>query len=203
MGMPNTKNHRRDLLVKGAFKLLLLGAALSGLIIIGEGFYIKSKAVLAQRLLVAAWNDTLTTQNNIKAWPWADTFPVASIEVPGKSNGSVIALDGSSGEALAFAPGHLNNTAQPGQRGTAIYAAHRDTHLAFLEYVTEDDIIEVTDNKGRLLRYQVDSLHIAPWDQSGIADNNFDKRIALITCWPFNAKTPGPLRYIVEGHLVE
>ena len=33
---------------------------------------------------------------------------------------------------MAFGPGHVERTAEPGGAGTAVYAAHRDTHFAFL-----------------------------------------------------------------------
>ena len=188
---------------RGAVRILLVGMALSGLLLVGQGLYIKTKAIVAQVLLDTAWQETLASNKKIKAWPWADTFPVASINIPGRSDGNIIALDGSSGEALAFAPGHLNNTANPGQRGTAIYAAHRDTHFAFLGNVSQEDIIEITDNNGTKFKYQVDQIRIASWEQSGISNNGFDKRIALVTCWPFGGTTPGPLRYIVEGYILD
>ncbi|WP_419901652.1 class GN sortase [Kiloniella sp.] len=187
----------------GALKLLLIILPIIGTLLIGQGLYIKAKASLAQVLLENAWQETIDTGQTTKAWSWADTFPVAAIEIPGRGDGRIIALDGSSGEALAFAPGHLHNTAEPGQIGTAIYAAHRDTHFAFLKDAIKGDAVEITDRKGTIHRYQVDNLRIAPWDQSGIITNLNDKRVALVTCWPFEAKTPGPLRYIVEGILIE
>ncbi|MFD2207258.1 class GN sortase [Kiloniella antarctica] len=180
-------------------RLLFIPLLVAGIILIGQGSYINIKAAVAQILLAKAWQETVETGLKSKAWPWADTFPVATIQIPGKSDGRVIALDGSSGEALAFAPGHLHNTAQPGQTGTAIYAAHRDTHFAFLEQTRKDDIIVITDRFGKTHKYQIDQMRIAPWDQSGINIHTGGKRIALVTCWPFGATTPGPLRYIVEG----
>ncbi len=190
-------------LARGTRKLLLLVLFITGFALIGDGLYIKLKAVLAQHLLQQAWQETLTTQTPQKAWSWADTYPVAEISFPELAIDPVIALRGSSGEALAFAPGHLENTALPGQQGTAVYAAHRDTHFAYLENIKATDIIKVKDPQGRDHLYKVDNIRISKWDQSGITNQNPSKRIALVTCWPFNAQTPGPLRYIVEGHLIE
>ncbi|WP_299373975.1 hypothetical protein [uncultured Kiloniella sp.] len=96
-------------------KLLLLALFMAGFALIGDGLYIKLKAVLAQHLLQQAWQETLTTQTPQRAWSWADTYPVAEISLPDLAIDPVIALRGSSGEALAFAPGHLENTARPGQ----------------------------------------------------------------------------------------
>ena len=190
-------------LVRGVRKLLLLALFMAGFALIGDGLYIKLKAVLAQHLLQQAWQETLTTQTPQKAWSWADTYPVAEISLPDLAIDPVIALRGSSGEALAFAPGHLENTSRPGQQGTAVYAAHRDTHFAFLKNIKATDIVKVKDARGRDHLYKVDNIRIARWDQSGITNENASKRIALVTCWPFNAQTPGPLRYIVEGHLIK
>ncbi|KLN61262.1 hypothetical protein WH96_07935 [Kiloniella spongiae] len=181
----------------------MLAMFMAGFALLGDGLYIKLKAVLAQHLLQQAWQETLVTQAPQKAWSWADTYPVAAISFPGLDLKPVIALKGSSGEALAFAPGHLENTALPGQQGTAVYAAHRDTHFAFLENIKATDIVKVKDIKGRDHLYKVDNIRIARWDQSGITNENTSQRIALITCWPFYAQTPGPLRYIVEGHLIK
>ena len=197
--MPLTKDNTKANTKGRAIRLFLFIPLLVGLFLIGQGSYIKVKAAVAQILLDKAWQDTVDTGQKTKAWPWADTFPVAAIEVLGRSNGRIIALDGSSGEALAFAPGHLHHTASPGQIGTAVYAAHRDTHFAFLENALKGDIIVVTDKFGEAHKYQVDQMRITPWDQSGITAYDSAKRIALVTCWPFDATTPGPLRYIVEG----
>ncbi|WP_085904706.1 class GN sortase [Kiloniella majae] len=190
-------------MARGTRKFLLLALFMASFALVGDGLYIKLKAVLAQHLLQQAWQETLTTQKPQKAWSWADTYPVAEISLPNLIIEPVIALRGSSGEALAFAPGHLENTALPGQQGTAVYAAHRDTHFAFLENIKATDIVKVKDPKGQDHLYKVDNIRITKWDQSGITNQNSSKRIALVTCWPFDAQTPGPLRYIVEGHLIE
>ena len=81
------------------------------------------------------WNAPLpkpsTTGRAVKPWPWADTWPQARITVK-RIGASAIALAGSSGQALAFGPGHVERTADAGERGVAVYAAHRDTHFRFL-----------------------------------------------------------------------
>src|SRR5690606_31012977 len=103
----------------------------------------------------------------IKPWSWADTWPVARISIP-KLGASAIALAGSSGQALAFGPGHLADTPEAGEPGTAVYAAHRDTHFAILRDVAADDVIEVERADGRAFRFRVTRTSIAPWHASGI-----------------------------------
>src|SRR5215475_8216731 len=101
---------------------------LTGLILFGHGAYIHAKALLAQVLLERAFTETLATGHVTKPWSWADTWPVARIEIR-RLKVSAIVLAGSSGQALAFGPGHVEQTADAGERGVAVYAAHRDTHF--------------------------------------------------------------------------
>jgi sortase A len=107
---------------------------LAGLVLFGQGAYMHAKALLAQVLLARAFATTIATGQPTKPWSWADTWPVARIEVK-RLNASAITLAGSSGQALAFGPGHVELTPDAGERGVAVYAAHRDTHFNFLRDV--------------------------------------------------------------------
>ncbi|WP_051091363.1 class GN sortase [Methylopila sp. M107] len=176
--------------------------ALAGLILIGQGAYIHAKAALAQVLLERAFSQSLATGAPVKAWSWADTWPVARIEVP-RLGRSVVALAGASGAALAFGPGHLDGSPQAGERGTAIYAAHRDTHFAFLKDVKAGDEITVRRADGATARFRVEGARVVRWDQSGLDPRASGKNLALVTCFPFEAAARGPLRYVVEARLVE
>ena len=51
---------------------------------LGQGSYIQAKAWLAQLLIKQAWARTLEGEAQAKPWPWADTWPVARITVPGR-----------------------------------------------------------------------------------------------------------------------
>ncbi len=169
-----------------------------GLILTGQGVYIHAKALLAQVLLERAFTASLATGAAVKPWSWADTWPVARIAVP-RLGASIIALSGSSGQALAFGPGHLPRTPEPGEPGTTVYAAHRDTHFAFLRHVTPGDLIEVTRADRSIQRFRVSHTSVTPWDQSGLDPAAPGRHLVLATCWPFDARTPGPLRYLVHA----
>lgn len=177
-------------------------AAVLGLALIGNGVWIHAKALLAQVLLDRAFAEAVATGAPVKAWSWADTWPVAKVAVP-RIGASAIALNGSSGEALAFGPGHLDESAQPGGRGTAVYAAHRDTHFAFLGKVRPGDRVEVTRADGARFTYEVTGSEVVRWDRSGITDDPAQARLALVTCWPLDGTVRGPLRYVVHATLVE
>jgi sortase A len=185
-----------------AKRLAALMLALAGLYLLGQGLYIHAKALLAQVLLERAFAETIATGRDVKPWSWADTWPVARIEVR-RINASAIVLEGSSGQALAFGPGHVELTANAGERGVAVYSAHRDTHFRFLKDVKIGDEIAVTRRDGRTFRYRVDGTSVVRYDASGIDPITDRSELVLSTCWPLDAATPGPLRYLVHGGLIE
>jgi sortase A len=175
--------------------------ALIGLILFGDGAYIHAKAWLAQVLLERAFATSVATGRPAKPWSWADTWPVARIEVK-RIGASAIVLAGTSGQALAFGPGHVEHTAEAGERGIAVYAAHRDTHFRFLKNVAVGDEIEVTRSDGKQFRYRADGSSVVRFDASGIDPATQGYELVLSTCWPFDAVTPGPERYILHATLI-
>ncbi|GAC1045632.1 class GN sortase [Rhizobium sp. No.120] len=171
-----------------------------GLFLAAQGGWIYAKAALAQILLERAFVESVISGAPVKPWSWADTWPVARIEVP-RLGVSAIALKGASGQALAFGPGHLDNTPQAGEEGTAVYAAHRDTHFTFLRNIRENDRIRVTRSDGRTFTFRVTHMAVARWDEAEIDPYARGTHLVLTTCFPFDAVTSGPLRYLVYGDL--
>ena len=175
--------------------------AIVGFILFGDGAYIHAKAWLAQVLLERAFDRSVATGQPVKPWSWADTWPVARIEVK-RIGASAVVLEGTSGQALAFGPGHLHQTVDAGEQGVAIYAAHRDTHFRFLRDVAIGDVIDVTRSDGKRFRYRADSSAIVRFDASGIDPATQDFQLVLATCWPFDAVASGPERYLLHATLV-
>lgn len=177
---------------------ILMGIAGCGLT--GKGLAIYAKAILAQYLLEDAFARTLKTGEPVKPWSWADTWPVARLEVP-RLGASEIVLNGGSGEALAFGPGHLSGTPKPGEPGASVISAHRDTHFRFLREIRPGDKIRVTRGDGAIFWFQIETMDVVPWDASGIDPNREGYWLVLSTCWPLDAVTPGDLRYIVRARM--
>ena len=175
--------------------------ALIGLLLFGQGAYILAKARVAQVLLERAFEKTIATGRETKPWSWADTWPVARIEVK-RIHARAIVLAGSSGQALAFGPGHVERTPDAGERGVAVYSAHRDTHFAFLKDVVVGDEISVMRSDGRTFRYRVDTTSVVRFDASGIDPLADGHQLVLSTCWPFDALTQGPERYLVHATMI-
>jgi sortase A len=164
---------------------------------VGEGAWMTAKAQLAQYLLQRAWQRTMQGQDMAKPWPWADTWPLAKLQVP-KYGVDLIVLAGASGRTLAFGPAHASATAVPGKTGTAVLSGHRDTHFRFLERLQLGDEILVEVPEEGTSRYQVVEITIVNARHARIEALNDRQSLVLITCYPFDAILPGgPLRYIV------
>ena len=194
----SARNDGRTVQIRFVPSVLL---ALIGMFLLGQGAWIHAKALLAQVLLERAFTETIATGHPTKPWSWADTWPVARIDVK-RLNASVIVLAGSSGQALAFGPGHVELTPDAGERGVAVYSAHRDTHFRFLKDVAPGDEIDITRSDGKTFRYRADSSSIVRFDASGIDPLTDGHELVLSTCWPFDALTPGPDRYLLHATLI-
>lgn len=180
-----------DLLVYLAIVVIAIGT-----LFIAQAAYIRAKAEFAQVLLESAWQQTQTTGRPTKAWAWADTWPVARLTFPGL-NRSAIVLNEGGGEALAFGPAHVAASAKPGAAGTTIIAAHRDTHFSFIKNLRPGDEIDLTTPQRTTIRYRMTGASIVHAKASGIATAGKSRRLALVTCYPFDGLQHGALRYVV------
>lgn len=230
---------------------LVAGALLlAGLVLVGQGAWIKAKAAVAQILLERSFERSLDApavpapapldsetgvapfervatnperhgamvlsltpsiatpmaapiaRRAEKPWSWADIRPLARITA-NRLGRSDIVLDDASSEALAFGPGHLPLTPLPGEPGTSVLAGHRDTHFQWIRDLRPGDEVNVELAGGGQTRFTMRRAWIARFDASGIDLHSTGNRLALTTCWPFDAKSPGPLRYIVEFDLID
>ena len=188
---------RRSILNGISIFLMLVSFAL-----FGHSIWIFAKAQLAQVLLERAFTQTIITGKPVKAWSWADTYPIAKIKID-RIGAEAIVLKGSSGEAMAFGPALVNETSRPGTRGTSVMAAHRDTHFSFLKNVKIGDVIEVTRDDGLVFKYRASNMRVVDWNKSGIDAHEAGFHLVLATCYPFDAITHGPQRYVVEAVLVK
>ena len=81
-------------------------------------------------------------------------------------------------------------------------AGHRDTHFAFLETLENGDSLTVQRADGARQRFQVSSQEVVDSQAHPLQIPRNDRQLILITCYPFDALTPGgPLRYVVIATL--
>ncbi|HMB55524.1 MAG TPA: class GN sortase [Thermoanaerobaculia bacterium] len=182
---------------------VLVGAAVallsvSGLMLAVKAAWIPAKAQVAQVLLARAWSAAEAGEARPRPWPWADTWPVARLTLPGGE--SLIVLAGASGRTLAFGPGHLDGTARPGDDGNVVVAGHRDTHFRPLAGLAPGEELVLESPGGDLRRYAVVAAEVVDeHDVRSLAPSD-DDRLTLVTCWPFDAvEAGGPLRYVVTA----
>ena len=178
-------------------KILLIVLPLCGMWQIGSASYIHAKAILAQVLLETAWDKTLHGQQEVKPWPWADTWPISRIDVPRLGIDRIV-LAGASGSSLAFGPGHLFGSPSPGQQGNTVIAGHRDTHFRFLKEIRHGELINLQTLTGDTIQYEVIETMIVNEKEIEYLVSTSENTLTLITCYPFDAIRPGgPLRYLV------
>ncbi|MGB8276232.1 MAG: class D sortase, partial [Alphaproteobacteria bacterium] len=109
-----------------------------------------------------------------------------------------IVLAGGSGRTLAFGPGHVDGSAPPGGAGVSVIAGHRDTHFRFLKDLVPGDRIEIEAPNGNRTSYRVAGATIADARYQTLDPADARPRLALVTCYPFDAVWPGgPMRYVV------
>jgi sortase A len=174
---------------------------LAGLLLTWSGSWIQIKAAVAQVLLKHSWQQTLSNGGIRKPWPWADHWSVARLIVPSKEIDQIV-LSGESGNVLAFAPGHNNQSARPGEEGTVVISGHRDTHFRFLEGLSVGHPIYLETRQG-VTTYQVSHFEVVDSNATRIRLDDELDQLLLVTCYPFDALEPhGPLRYIVMAQRV-
>jgi len=161
-----------------------------------QGGWIHAKAGLAQVLLHRSWERTLAGGVGERPWPWADAWPVARLTLPG--GGEHIVLAGATGRNLAFAPGHLDGSSEPGGSGTCVIAGHRDTHFSDLDSLEKGQTVVVEDAGGRSCGYTVVTTAVVEERDTWVINDNDGPTLLLVTCWPLDSPLPGGTkRYVV------
>jgi len=175
-----------------------------GLILLAVGFgaaagRIYLKAWLAQRLLHRAWAATQAEGGPVKPWPWADTWPIARLSMPGRGIDLIVLAD-ASGRSMAFGPGLVAGTAPPGAVGNTVLSGHRDTQFRFLKDLRPGERMRLEAADGSRRDYAVIETLIVNAHAVEILWDTGDAQLTLVTCYPFDAIAPGsPLRYVVRA----
>jgi len=176
--------------------------ALTALALAANAGYIHAKAALAQVLLQRAWQAAQIDHAAHRPWPWADSHPVARLEMP-RLGVDQIVLAGDSGRTIAFGPGWAEASASPGATGTTVISGHRDTHFDWLQALVPNDELTLHAADGAR-HYRVLSTHIADSSADRLALTSDDDHLVLVTCWPFDAVAAGgALRYVVVAQAAD
>ena len=183
--------------LSGLSALLLATGVVQGI----RGGWIHAKAGLAQVLLHRSWERTRAGGVEEKPWPWADTWPVARLTL--SAGGGHIVLAGATGRNLAFAPGHLDGSSEPGGSGTCVIAGHRDTHFAGLDSLEKGQKVVLEDADGLIRSYRVMTKAVVDERDTWVINDNDGPTLVLITCWPLDGvDSGGTQRYVVWAEAV-
>jgi LPXTG-site transpeptidase (sortase) family protein len=114
---------------------------------------------------------------------------------------SAVVLHGSDAETLRRGPGHLEDTALPGEPGNTVIAGHRDSFFRPLRHVEIGDDIFVDTPHARL-QYRVTSLRVVDSHDLSVLHSTDEATLTLITCYPFQIFGSAPDRFVVRASLV-
>lgn len=173
------------------------------LALIGNSLYMTAKAQLSQWLIASSWSIRTNANLPRKPWPWADTRPVARLQVPYLGVSQYIMQD-ASGESLAFGPGRMVQGSLPGETGHALVAGHRDTHFGFLAKLEKGNTIIIRNYQNTEQVYKIENIRILDVRNEQLNIDTAANNLTLITCYPFDSMIPGgPLRYVVQATITK
>jgi sortase A len=156
---------------------------------------LEHHAAAAARSALPAPRKTRKIASQISSQAMLTRVVIPSIDL------DAIMVEGVSKRQLAKGPGHMKETAAPGERGNAVITGHRDTFFRHIHELNPGDDILIR-RQGRVFRYQVTGKKIV-WPQDvGVLDPTPDAELTLITCYPTYYIGPAPKRLVVFSRLV-
>ena len=188
--------------IRGLAALLLIFGAL----LTGRAAYLHAKAELAKRLIRRAWEQSLQSGKRHAPWPWADTYPIARLQIPRLGYDEFV-LEGASPRTLAFGPARLYSGAGLGEPGNLVLAGHRTSWFRPLEAIAPDDKIQIEwfDARPQLQErtYAVTVIRVVQPQDVTLLAPTFEDALTLITCYPFGRGPRSPQRYVVRASPVD
>lgn len=152
-----------------------------------------------QRRLAAKWEAENASASVAVPTTSGDGPAVTLLLIP-KINLQAAILEGTNNRSLLLAPGHVEQTAWPGEPGNAVVAAHRDTFFRDLHELSPGDNIYVR-RSGHKYAYVVTKSTIVASNDLNVTQPTSDTRLTLITCYPTYYIGPAPQRLIVVAEL--
>jgi LPXTG-site transpeptidase (sortase) family protein len=122
---------------------------------------------------------------------------IAELSIP-RVDLSAVVLQGSDLKTLRRGPGHVENTALPGEGGNVVIAGHRDSFFRPLRDVKLGDDVFLKTPHGRL-HYRVTSLQVVTPRDVDVLEPTETPTLTLITCYPFWVLGNAPDRYVVRA----
>jgi LPXTG-site transpeptidase (sortase) family protein len=129
--------------------------------------------------------------------------PVAKLEIA-RLGVSGIVEEGLDAKTLKNAIGMSLTSAQPGERGNVVLAAHRDTFFAGLRNAKKGDVVVLSTTDGKKHRYRISKTFVVDPSAHWVMNSSPKKKmLTLITCYPFRYVGSAPQRFIVQAEPVD
>jgi sortase A len=177
--------------------LMMTGAGLLGYV--GSAYW---ETASTQRRLETEWARQ-TEAVSASAASIQSAIPAAQmltrVVIP-KIKLDAIVVEGASSRQLSEGPGHLDQTAMPGDLGNAVITAHRDTFFRHIYELNKGDEITVLRN-GQTFRFAVTGKKVVKPDDVSVLRPTPDAQLTLITCYPTYYIGPAPERLVVFSKL--
>ena len=117
---------------------------------------------------------------------------------------SGIVEEGLDAKTLKNAIGMSLTSAQPGERGNVVLAAHRDTFFAGLRNAKKGDVVVLSTTDGKKHRYRISKTFVVDPSAHWVMNSSPKKKmLTLITCYPFRYVGSAPQRFIVQAEPVD
>ena len=170
-----------------------------GLVGITKASIMPIKAIIGQQYLEVAWKESLRANKLSKPWRSADFYMIGKLTVP-KLKISRVILNSSTGEAMAWGIGRVDNAQSSSKDGPIILAGHRDSHMQFMSKLNVGDKVELMMSNRVLKTFIISKTDITKKPELAVSALNTKNEILILTtCWPFNSQKPGSERYIVTA----
>jgi sortase A len=168
-------------------------------LVIGEArlFQWRQRAVFEQMSRPARHEDGRLTETRA---PLVARGVIGRLEIPSLELSAVVA-EGDDEDTLKVAVGHLPDTPLPWQAGNSALAGHRDTFFRPLKRIRPGDEMRLATPQGEL-RYVVERTRIVKPDDLSVLAPSADRRLTLITCFPFSYIGQAPYRFIVHARQI-
>ena len=179
------------------FPLVLIAGGLCLLAYVASQY---AEMYVQQRRLAEEWQ-----QANSEPAPAAKSHSaalsngVSRLLIP-KINLDSFIVEGTNHRSLLIGPGHMKDSAIPGQSGNAVVTGHRDTFFRHIHELEKGDEI-IVERGGEKFVYQVTGKRIVGPDDLSVVRPTPDDELTLITCYPTHFIGPAPKRLVVFSKL--
>ena len=176
--------------------LVILGTVLLGYV--GGEYWGMYRS---QKNLEAEWEHQAATVSAPGQPQTSPELMLTRLLIP-KIQMDAIVVEGASRRDLSAGPGHMMQTAEPGETGNAVITAHRDTFFRHIYELNKGDQIQVR-RSGRTFTYEVTGKKIVMPEDVSVIKPTTNPQLTLITCYPTYYIGPAPKRLVVFSRLVE